>query len=369
MHVKIKRDVDIFVETREMLILLVKRTNIKELEKMLKGLGLKEETFLPVLQVREHILKTAAKKFEKKMDLLQEYYTPMRLGDDSVHVLADFVFGVAKGEAEVSLKKRREELEHVTEEWRVWEILKMLDEEETEQYSYAKMVSVLAESELTEEKKWKVVQVATNPKEHLEKIYPLLEEAAQIFLSYQQEWQPFLERMIENWSNYLEEEKIETIMQEYFNVDVLDNPQGVMLVPEIMECNTIAYHFGKVDITGVKERDVFRLGYFFSTMENVEILTNPRGREPDEKEYLIQALKCLADKSKLEILLALRKKRMYGSELAEMLHLTTATVSHHMNTLIVLKLVFVEKEENKSYYRVNQRELEKVLELMKELLL
>lgn len=75
-------------------------------------------------------------------------------------------------------------------------------------------------------------------------------------------------------------------------------------------------------------------------------------------------LKALADPTKLNILLALRKGSLYASELAVALDLTGATISHHMNVLLNQGLVNLEKEGNRVYYNLRP---DKIHEMLHEL--
>lgn len=62
------------------------------------------------------------------------------------------------------------------------------------------------------------------------------------------------------------------------------------------------------------------------------------------KELLPQILKLLGDKSKFEILCLLKSHGRYNLEIAEELHLTPATASHHMGMLLTNQIVTVEKK-------------------------
>ena len=64
------------------------------------------------------------------------------------------------------------------------------------------------------------------------------------------------------------------------------------------------------------------------------------------------------DKSKFEILSYTSEKNAYGAELAEMLGLTTATVSHHTSELHIAGLLNIEKQGNKIYYSKNQQTID-----------
>ncbi|MGL5245183.1 MAG: ArsR/SmtB family transcription factor [Sarcina sp.] len=96
-----------------------------------------------------------------------------------------------------------------------------------------------------------------------------------------------------------------------------------------------------------------------------ELLDNNETIRRDEKIFR-ERLKCLSDKSKFEILKLLKIKPLYGQEIAEKLDLTAATVSYHMNNLILSKLVYINKIENRVYYNLNNDEINKFLDKVKK---
>lgn len=69
------------------------------------------------------------------------------------------------------------------------------------------------------------------------------------------------------------------------------------------------------------------------------------------------ALKTLGDKTKLDILRALRGQPMYGQELAALLNLSTATISYHMSLLLKHDFVLVERDNSRIYYQLNPQGL------------
>lgn len=94
------------------------------------------------------------------------------------------------------------------------------------------------------------------------------------------------------------------------------------------------------------------------------------GEEREQaKNELMLLLKALGDKSKFEILYALKEAPKYNLEIAELLHLTPATMSHHMNILLAQGFVSVEKRDGKVYYRLAPAQIERVQALLKEVLL
>ena len=87
------------------------------------------------------------------------------------------------------------------------------------------------------------------------------------------------------------------------------------------------------------------------------------------KELLPQILKLLGDKSKFEILCLLKSHGRYNLEIAEELHLTSATASHHMGMLLTNQIVTVEKKDGRVYYQLNQETLREIMKCFEEIFL
>ncbi len=82
----------------------------------------------------------------------------------------------------------------------------------------------------------------------------------------------------------------------------------------------------------------------------------------------IEALRTLVEKTKFEIISAIAKKPMYGSEIAELLGLTSATVSHHVNDLLRNNLIAVDVQKRRAYYSPNRLGIKKAIEPIERLI-
>ncbi len=89
----------------------------------------------------------------------------------------------------------------------------------------------------------------------------------------------------------------------------------------------------------------------------------------NSSEFLAERLKSLSDQRRLEILKALKVKPRYGQELAEMLGLTPATISHHMNSLVSEGFVTVDRQGVRGNYSLNRKNLDSFLQSLRASLL
>lgn len=95
-----------------------------------------------------------------------------------------------------------------------------------------------------------------------------------------------------------------------------------------------------------------------------------RGKGGDERKELLAArLKALGDRSKLDILCALKESNKYNLELAEVLKLSPSTMSHHMNVLFSCGFVGIEKKDGKVYYCLQKEALNEFVEELQRVLL
>lgn len=107
--------------------------------------------------------------------------------------------------------------------------------------------------------------------------------------------------------------------------------------------------------------------------EHFVIGLNVMALETLEKQHenpaaIAEAFKTLGDKTKLDILQALKTRPMYGQELATLLNLSTATISYHMNLLLKHDFVMVERENARIYYQMNLPSLKRHFKRMEALL-
>lgn len=83
-----------------------------------------------------------------------------------------------------------------------------------------------------------------------------------------------------------------------------------------------------------------------------------RGRA---NQNLTNALKVLSDSTRLEILRLLILQPTYGKILADHLHLTTATISHHLDVLSSARLIHESRDGNTKYFSVDEDEIQKLV--------
>lgn len=85
-------------------------------------------------------------------------------------------------------------------------------------------------------------------------------------------------------------------------------------------------------------------------------------------QNLTNALKALSDSTRLEILRLLISQPTYGKILADRLHLTTATISHHLDVLSSAHLIHENRNGNTKYFSADEDEIQKLVDKLNDYL-
>lgn len=218
-----------------------------------------------------------------------------------------------------------------------------------------RIITYLMEMNINKEEKWKLQEFYINRKEHLPKVLSLLSTAIEVLKKYDTQLTALAQEFHDYWTETLKDTTPDSYMIKKMHWNFEPNPAGSILVSSILAPNRTSLC---ADDDSHKPTCLV-LGILFDDEFSFE--TTLSASDKDFDAYVLQVLKLLSDKSKFEILTYIRDKKAYGSELAKHLNLTTATVSHHMSALFTANLITIEKEDNKVYYRANQKAIEKVL--------
>lgn len=84
--------------------------------------------------------------------------------------------------------------------------------------------------------------------------------------------------------------------------------------------------------------------------------------EASAARTMLKRLKALDDPTRFEVMCALNKEDQCGADLARLINVTPATISHHMNELASAGLVKIRKEGVKFMYSTNKEALKQLLE-------
>ncbi|SDZ68233.1 regulatory protein, arsR family [Evansella caseinilytica] len=229
-------------------------------------------------------------------------------------------------------------------------------EEEIADYDNpAEVIAFLEKINLPEAEKWKLSYLifdGDRTKQRLIKLverfyyqyYQPNEEAAQ---TKEEETAAFFRQMLaEGKEHYFHD-----IMVQY-GVDWQDEEKVYIFLSNFLGPSIMFTHVKKMGVTA------FVLG-----TNHYEASGAGRG----EKETL-DAVRTMTDERRFAVLQLLKKKPLYGYELAQALGVSNSTVSHHLSALVSQYFVTAIRRENKVYYEVNRDEIQKVLRHLAEIL-
>lgn len=224
------------------------------------------------------------------------------------------------------------------------------------------VIQYLMKMDISDEEKWKLQKIFCDRDEHQQIILSLLDRAIEIIHDFYAELNEMTELFVKYWSSSLKEHSIIDFLSENGSLEIPENPLGFYIRPSVICPNVIFMQMNMSEADSSRNKpDYFKFGILFGDDFPIRN-THAQNKKDDSYEtYVSQALKLLSDKSKFEILSYIRDKSAYGSELAKHLNLTTATVSHHMNTLLSSGLVRLKRVDNRVYYISNKEALEEIL--------
>lgn len=227
------------------------------------------------------------------------------------------------------------------------------DSSDVSEQSYELNVNTLDEilefvekEDLKEKDKWILMKILSKPKETIRKIVKAYENNKS---SYEQACKSIdikLDKLIKQNKKYIESGKCDIIKTFFESEEEFKVIPTLILGGSVLACKDIL-------IFGVLNEKIFK-----EMRKNI-----------GSKGDLVLKLKSLSDNSKLEIISLLKERPMYGLELVEKLKLTSATVSYHMNALLEVGLILVNKKKGKIYYSLNSEAIEKFINELSNTLL
>ena len=193
----------------------------------------------------------------------------------------------------------------------------------------------------------------------LDEAIGVLKEFEERILALTEEWGVYWKKIVENGEFW---DKISRILE----LDDGMTEKGFCLMPAVIQCASLYMN--------VESRLVPRLRNYMATCRIGIIMLdgfdwNSQMTEEYRLDEMVPVFKALGDKSKADILLFIKDRPAYGSEIAKQFSLTTATVSHHMNKLLQLRIVQADVCEGKVYYQASKEALQELFEHARNLFL
>lgn len=218
----------------------------------------------------------------------------------------------------------------------------------------------IANLECDSAQKWQLLDLMEHSSDHLEKLFPILEHTIQKLKKHDDILEELKNEACDYWENYFSANEFMKLIGIFYNIKEDSFPtKPAFIRPQIMNCNRVIFH-GNDENAG--DYHILDVGITFDCEFKAT-------KNTFTKEQLCNGLKLLSDPSKFEILRFISDKQAYGQEIATELNLTTATISHHMNALMVLGLINIEKVDNRVYYQMNKEAISILLDETKHALI
>ena len=132
-----------------------------------------------------------------------------------------------------------------------------------------------------------------------------------------------------------------------YGLTLSDSIDTLYIQPSITMCNSTRY---LMNFTDEQEDDFFYVGVLFEPLKEIT-------QTSTLEDKLCRTLRTIGDLRKFEILKLLAESPKYGQQLAALLDLSTATISHHMSLLMESGFVEIKRDANRIYYALNKKRL------------
>ncbi len=193
--------------------------------------------------------------------------------------------------------------------------------------------------------KWDFLYLFHHVENLVEELFDLIAPIVEHLKEFHHILEPLMNRCADYWENFFKKESIQVLIGNFYGVSENSYEELTTFIrPQIMKCDYVL--FIDNDET-MEDYHIMEIGITFNKNYKAE-------KYRPTKEQICNGLKLLSDQSKFEILKQINGKKAYGQELANMLNLTTATISHHMNALMEFGFITIEKKEKKVYYTMNR---------------
>ncbi len=370
MVINIKRHVDYVVEALELLIRYTNHEKYTELKHSLMN----KYTFTDD-QVEDNLNKVISfsdyvyKHMEIKEDRLDFFFHKMKEGNlclatGILLIHPDFITDGFEQRIQLINAMNRNELFarmisiYTEHDW--------IESEESKKTgnSLEEQLKLIEELEMPLDDKWKLERAILHYDIYFEELILILKKVIELIKNCDEITSGLIDHCCIYWESYLKSNTIEAFIEKSLNINIGRNIEEVYIIPAIAGCNSINFNMSEIRESKSSHKNCLYMyaGILFDDSFN-------NNKKPIEQTQVYNTLKILGDKSKIDILLYIKDKSAYGQELAALLGLTTATISHHMTALLSAGLVNVNRDSNRIYYTMNKENLTEFLKTVQHVFL
>lgn len=223
--------------------------------------------------------------------------------------------------------------------------------------SEKELLERLDEFTIQDQLKWKLLQMNMHSAEVLVAFQEILEALYPIYQTYEDQVRSFLHVYEQDIKKaYSQGDMVQYFLdKKHIRYDM--EGKNIYVLPSVIQYGTL----WMTDIESYPDR--VYVGWGICLLQG-----NVNQEAMFDTEQLCTSLKLLSDKSKFEILKIISNERLYGTQIAKKLNLTTPTISYHLQSLLNAGFLLVEKEERRVYYRLNDEYVEQFFHSVKQAL-
>lgn len=215
--------------------------------------------------------------------------------------------------------------------------------------SIPEIIRHLDKIEADTEMKWFYMQLIEDSKHHMNKAMKIIQDFIPLYKQIKESFYPLYLDFVDWITPILDQE----------GLDYLDQ---TLQFHNFKQYDKVVVRFSLLDLSATQ---IFRdnsIHVYLGIMFKKYIENNSK---KDELINHTNVLKILSDPTRFKILLLLSEKERYGQELSELLEISTASISYHMDFLFSSELVIMERKQRRIYYSINKTNIKDSLEFIK----
>lgn len=228
------------------------------------------------------------------------------------------------------------------------------------------VIEIIQQKDLSDAEKLHLQKLFIHHKEYCEKFAALMERSAKVIKRFEKKLLAKGKKVAEYFEDLLKGSSMATyiVKEFYMDLESANNFEDCDIYISYIKSVSMGFFFEGGPAT---TKAIVNIGAIFNPSIRIsDLLKNLSSLNEDK---VLMMLKLLADKSKFQILSATVNEPAYGAQLASMLGLTTATISHHTSALLDQNLLTLDKVDTKVYYRANPDMIRAMVDYIKKELL
>lgn len=224
--------------------------------------------------------------------------------------------------------------------------------------NFAELFAFIEKMPVPEDEKFQLCRLYNNFEEYRELLADILQTAGELFMQKYDVVKHYIGWFLAAVNEPLTSGGAKFVETNY-SLKLSDSTDTLYVQPSIAMCNTTRY---LMSYTSEKITDFLYVGVLFEPLREITDISTV-------EDKLCRSLRTMGDNRKFEILKLLAEGQKYGQQLASLLDISTATVSHHMSLLLEAGFVEIKRESNRIYYVLNRKKLRNFFEELSEALL